>query len=121
MPKFDADAYLEALEKPTLTINGTTFTGRILSIVEWLPFEQRMEALSDDNNTDGYMAFARDYLRALFPYRMAFKWRGDPVAMTLNHPGLTTIVTDFLALQIRAVTGNNQTRKMSGTNSAENQ
>lgn len=39
---FDGDAYLAALRRPTLTLGGRTYTGRLLSFDEWAQFSHRL-------------------------------------------------------------------------------
>lgn len=38
---FDADAYLEAMQRPSVTIDGRVFVGRLLSFDEWSAFAGR--------------------------------------------------------------------------------
>ena len=44
---FDADAFLETLKPPQIKLGGVTYTGRLLSIEEWLPFESRLSAFKE--------------------------------------------------------------------------
>lgn len=41
-PAFDGDAFLAALQRPTLTLGGRTYTGRLLSLPEYLRFQDRL-------------------------------------------------------------------------------
>lgn len=41
---FDADQYLESLKPPEIKLQGKVYKGRLLSLEEWLPFEQTLGA-----------------------------------------------------------------------------
>jgi len=45
--RFDGDEVLEALEPPSLKLGGRVYTGRILSLFEFLPFEERLKEASE--------------------------------------------------------------------------
>lgn len=42
MSEFDVDAYLDAIEIPTIKINGKRYEARVLSVEEWSPYQIRM-------------------------------------------------------------------------------
>lgn len=101
---FDADAYLATLKKPEFTLNGKTYTGRILSVEQWLPFATRFEKLGNDElSPTEILELSRDFLRALYPYRMSYRWLGDPVTMLMNSPALEPVVADFFVLMVQAM------------------
>lgn len=114
-PYFDADAYLAGLERPTVRIGNITFRGRLLSIEEWLPFEELLAAIADAANGEptaqasaDMHEFAEKYLRAVFP-REDIPWylrRRDPVPALLKLPwaGLLELLKSFLAAQRRSMT-----------------
>lgn len=92
MPKpvvaFDADALTVSLEAPALTIGGVRYEGRLLSIEEWLPFLDRVQAIQRTGKTEmaDVVTLYRDYMRAVFP-RSRFKfWAPDPVPILMRQP-----------------------------------
>lgn len=76
--RFDADAYLAALPRPTLTLGGETFIGCHLAADVQAQHLQRLEALRAGTLSDAETRHAvRALLAACFP---------DPVAPTPAHP-----------------------------------
>jgi len=45
----DVDALIAALEAPTITVGGETYTGKILSLHQILPLLARFEAMGDSD------------------------------------------------------------------------
>lgn len=117
---FNADAFIAALEAPTVTINGQTYVGRILSIEEWAPFADRFAAItSGDVSNSDFVTFARDYLRTVFPKKLSYRWLGDPVPALLKSPALVPTLTDFFVCQVAALNLSPQHLKTNGTDSPE--
>jgi len=65
----NADA--SATKRPELTVDGITYHGRILSIVEWMAFKDRFAAYEQEARTleaiEAVRLLMLDYLRATFP------------------------------------------------------
>lgn len=76
---FNADAFLAAHRPWTLTIGGRTYTARAVSVAEVLAFKAATEGA---DATSGERAVRR-LLRRMFPYRLHYRWRGDPVALLI--------------------------------------
>lgn len=114
---FDADALSAAQEVPTLMVDRFLYRGRLLSIEEWLPFWDRLQAMdarpaaADDAEARTRLreraVFHRDYLRAVFPKRDFRFWAPDPVKHALRKPlqEVEAIVAFFFILQTHATFG----------------
>lgn len=63
---FDADAYAAALAPPAFTWRGRTYTGRLLSIEEFVALHAARPVGGDDPAADA-RAFARHAVAAWFP------------------------------------------------------
>lgn len=115
-PYFDADAYLASLTRPQVRIDNIEYTGRLLSIEEWLEYEALFDQISDAAaEGDGRKSvaemrgFAERYLRAVFP-REDLPWYvrlagRDPVPklLALPHAALTDLLGNFVVAQLRSM------------------
>ncbi len=105
---FDADAYLEALEPPTIKVGGTTYVGKFLSIEEWLPFEDRFRKIDGDTEYPVIKRLMRDYCSQAFPvpwYQLLnFKKKivGELVT-DLPPKAMLQAMRDFFKAQARAL------------------
>lgn len=108
----DADAYLESLEPPALTIGGTTYQGQFLSLEEWLPFESKFVTLSkmvvEDFDLNFWRKLVLDFCLLAFPPR----WRDvlNPWHKTVGQLVLTLppvlqmkVMKDFFESQQRGI------------------
>ncbi len=114
---FDADAVAATQEAPTLQVGNLLYRGRLLSIEEWLPFWERLQAIQAKpvaENGDAALAalrertaFYRDYLRAVFPKRDYRFWAPDPVKHLMAQPFeiVEKTLAFFFILQARATFG----------------
>lgn len=114
---FDADAITAAQEAPTLTVGRFLYRGRLLSVEEWLPFWDRLQAMEAKPAAASTrlavlalrdrVAFYREYLRAVFPRRDFRFWAPDPVAHLLAQPFdvVEQTVGFFFTLQALATFG----------------
>lgn len=95
---FDADVLAAALEEPTLTVGRFRYRGRVLAMMEWLPYwerelelQTRAKLVADQAAGVRLLAdrltLARDYLRAVFPRRRYTFWAPDPVKALAATPG----------------------------------
>lgn len=100
---FNADAYLKALRLPSITLGGRTYTGRHLSLDEFLPFAERVAKLGAGKlSWEETKHLVRDYCRAAFPQ----PWWQKPVAEKLLRTPPAVIkkaLSDFFACQARAM------------------
>lgn len=63
---FDAQAYLEGLEKPTYTdTRGQTHVGVVVSAEEWRPVQERMHRLLEGSTEEGAQGLDFETLRSL--------------------------------------------------------
>jgi hypothetical protein len=90
-----------------LYLNERRYEGRLLSIEEWLPFWDRMQQLQRAETKDlrAWVAFYREYLRAIFPQRRRPFWVRDPGARLLQQPFsiVEQAMLRFFILQARAM------------------
>lgn len=112
---FDADAYLKAvLEPPAILIDGVTYEGRLLSLEEWLPFQDRLAALQEVRNKEDPGAWrdvykiVRDYCNLAFPEKWwcyLMPWRKTVADRVLELPPVAMLaaVQDFFVRQARAL------------------
>jgi len=120
---FDADAYLEALQPPEITVGGKHYMGRFLSIEDWAPFEPRLakfkeaQELLDMQKLDpkAIQAHAntvkqviRDFCNAAFPspwYQLFNPWYRTVAEQVLALPpaAMMKAAVDFFESQARAL------------------
>lgn len=100
-----ADDLLAALTPPSVTIGGVTYTGRILSYFEFMPYRDEMLRFNEGElTTEQALAFLTRYFREVFPKR----WLGpDPVPKLMKLPEtvLAQVVKSFFTLQLAATPG----------------
>lgn len=66
---FDTKEYLDALDAPSIDLGGRVYTGRLLSIHQWLPFKPRVSSVISEEGIE-YTEIRKlclDYCRAAFP------------------------------------------------------
>lgn len=102
MSVFNADAYLAAIDKPAVEINGVVHYGRILSVIQFQPFIERIQAIHNGTSQETFLNVAQAYLYALFP-KPRLPWKLDIVPHLLNHPSLNALIESFLATQVAAL------------------
>lgn len=101
---YDADAVAASMEAPAVTIRGKTYTGRILSYEEFLPFQARLDAFAAGQlDEKEMMALFREYLEAVFPKKFPSWFREDTVRVILTHPGVLGIMRSFFQSQVLAL------------------
>lgn len=111
---FDADAYSAAIEAPSVQLNNKTYTGRILSMEQFIPFSTRFDRLiAGQLSPLEESTLYREYLRMLFPKKLYYKWRGDPVDLLMKSPALTSTMIHFFVCQLHAL---NPSLKLPETN-----
>ncbi|MGN6110837.1 MAG: hypothetical protein ACTHU0_37390 [Kofleriaceae bacterium] len=117
---FNADQHAAALEPPVLILGGLRYEGRLLSIEEWLPFAEEAGQLRTGTRA-AWAAFARRYLRAVFPRRRFRVWAPDPVQLLMAQPWATVeeALDRFFVLQARAMSPRVPTTETSGTGSLD--
>lgn len=76
MALFDSREYLEALRPPEFVApNGTRYRGKLLSVDEWQPFEERLRAAQAGQLVGPALhALLRDLTSAMFPRDWRF-WK----------------------------------------------
>ena len=116
---FDVNSYLEALEKPAVTVDGVDYLGRLLSLREWLPFEARFKTISGQTNPEEFFKLAEDFLYKVFP-KPRLIWKKDIVPVILESPALVEIITRFLEIQATSTLPTSLKNKTSGTSQQEN-
>lgn len=137
MTHFDADAYLEAIEKPSLTIGGRVYEGELLSLEEYLPFIKRLNKFAELNTEElkdpveiakleiEYESLRQDFFRAIFPKKWIYLIHGDPVKKLQKLPFKDKIFGDFFGLCAAAVSPKApeqiKKKKTNGTSSPTNQ
>lgn len=111
---FNANAIAASLVEPVLELGRLSYTGRLLSIEEWLPFWERIQELTAANEkarAEGRPAdrlaaarLYREYLRTVFPRSRRRFWAPDPVPQLLAQPFevVEGAMTFFFTLQLRA-------------------
>lgn len=91
---FDADAFRAARRPWTLRIGGQTYTARPISVQAILAFKSAADAAGTDEAAAAVAT--RALLRQMFPYRLHYRWRGDPVDQLLSDPAIVHgALTDF--------------------------
>lgn len=84
---FDADAFRAARRPWTLTIGGTTYTAVPISTQVILDFKAAVEGANASEAQA--TAAVRALLRRMFPPRVHYRWRGDPVAHLMAQDAAT--------------------------------
>jgi hypothetical protein len=117
---FSADAIAAAQETPRLVLGNLLYRGRLLSIEEWLPFWERLQAMEARHASTSVAgatsaaaalrersAFYREYLYAIFPRRSYRFWAPDPVTLLMRQPYqvVDQTLAFFFILQARATFG----------------
>lgn len=112
---FRADTLAAANQEPHLALHGMAFHGRLLSIVDWLPFWERyvatqkaIEVAIADKRLPDLRPSTQlwiDFLRAIFPKDGRRWFAPDPVKLLAKEPG--TVLRDtfnhFFFHQARSV------------------
>lgn len=122
---FDADAYLATQEVPVIVVGALVYRGRLLSLLEWLPIAEAIDALDERQKAGGkvppreFIRVYRKYLRMVFPRRRFVFWAPDPVAELFKLPwgAVTEAIRSFFALQAQA-SRPRKSPSTSGTDSA---
>lgn len=98
MPAFDADAWLEARRPWELRLAGKVWRAAWVSPATVMAFQSAVKVADDDQVDRVAQAEAlRVLLRAMFPPRWRYVWRGDPVRLilALDEPAQGAILRDF--------------------------
>ena len=119
MSAFDIDAYIESMERPAVVVDGKGYIGRILSLHEWLPFEQRFRTVGESADPMASLTLITEYLYKVFP-KSKRPWHKDIVQVIVDSPALMEVVTHFLELQATALTPKNLNNLMNGTSPVVN-
>ena len=106
MAHFNANPYLEALDRPTLTIGPHTFHGRYLSLPHWLLLSERVIALQENRlSVDERQGLIRDMTDLIFPpppwWRPWAPWARVEL-MKLPLPVQLEALKNFIRSQARA-------------------
>lgn len=78
---FNVDAFRDAHRPWSFTAGGRTHEARPISAPAVIAFHTAFNAASDEA---GRLRALRKLLRLAFPWRLSFRWRGDPVDEVLN-------------------------------------
>lgn len=113
MAKLDLDAWIAAQEHPELTVNGRTYTGRILSIDQFTSLTGRLNDTAA--SIESRKQALSDFLYAIFPRPTLAKWKPDPVKDLLKHPGLPEFMNQLFMIQLQALSPDLKTKGMTGT------
>jgi len=107
---FNADAFLAARERWTLTLNGRTYTARPVSVQEVMQFQRQMDAAGADLKKQRQAL--QTMLRLMFPARWAYVFGPDPVQLVLRLDSGTQgeVLRDFFEFLARSLTGTTTTR-----------
>jgi len=98
----DADAERAALEPFTVTLSGRAYVARPISHPAWRTFQLAVEAATAGTLPEAAQEAALiTVLRAAFPYRLPFRWQGDPVRLIhqLPPPVRERVLSDFFVCQ----------------------
>ena len=100
---FNADAFLAARERWTLTIKGRTYEAQPVSVQQVLQFQQAIEAAGD--TPTAVSAAMTGLLRAMFPARWAYVVQPDPVQLVLrlDPQAQMEVLRDFFAFLARTL------------------
>ena len=106
MTAFNADAVIESLGKPSVVIDGTTYIGKPISVMEWMTFLKRIDDIKQSVDHNALLEIYKDIIKKMFPS----KWYqiNKPASKIINHPALLQIVQDFLVIQNRYMEKQNQ-------------
>ena len=102
---FDADQFVAGLEQPAITIDGQKYVGRILSAVEFMPFEIRMRAAVAGDLTGRDLALLiLNYCDVVFPLPWWKFWKASVGRRVLGLAPLAMMeaVKSFLVCQGKA-------------------
>ena len=99
MANINVDQWLDSVEKPTITLNGKTHTGRLLSYQQFLPIMKRLEGIRDSGDNEAYMSLATDYLNLVFPPSTFAFWKKPLASQILALPNIQEVLTHFLVQQ----------------------
>jgi hypothetical protein len=99
---YNVDEWTAATEHPSLTINGKTYQGRLLSYQEMMPFLKRLDTIKDNGGED-FASFAVDYLNLVFPPSKIVRWKPSLVSQILQLPNVAQVVARFLEVQTKAM------------------
>jgi hypothetical protein len=90
--QMDVDALTKALEPPTITVGGKTYTGKILSLHQMLPLIKRFEDMGDSVAVEELAALLGD----------TFEAAGFPVTVTEQIPlaVMDEVLSDFFERQV---------------------
>ena len=103
--RFDADELLSALERPSLKIGGRTYTGRLLSFVEFLPLEGLLQkAIAEGWGAPEFKRLILEYCRLAFPRPWWAFWRPRLGRVLLRQPPRIVVeaIKAFFACQKEA-------------------
>ena len=97
MPTFNADQWLAAREPWSIVFDQKRFEAAAVSAVEVVDFQSRLAAAGED--LGAAQRAVRDFLRLLFPRRVWYRWRGDPVSriVAMGTDGQKAVLDDFFA------------------------
>lgn len=100
---FNADAFLAARERWTLTIKGRTYEAAPVSVLQVMAFQRDLESAGDD--TAQQRAALTTLLRAMFPARWVYVWSPDPVTLVLrlDSGAQSEVLRDFFAYLARTL------------------
>jgi hypothetical protein len=100
---FDADARAEALELPKVSIGGRTYTGRLLSIEQFAPFNERVQG-KKLLSFDDIMTLVGDYCDVVFPHPWWKRWQSSVRELLLAQPPVVVLEAwrDFFRCQVLA-------------------
>ena len=100
---FDLDAWRKTTELPTVTIGGTTHTGRLLSYQEFIRFQERLAEMMTTGSVVTTITLIEDYFTAVFPPKKYVVWKPSVVSQLMTLPNVMELFTSFLALQTQAM------------------
>jgi hypothetical protein len=88
----DVDALTKALEPPTITVGGETYTGKILSLHQMLPLIKRFEDMGDSVSVEELANLLADTFKAAgFPPQV-----GEQIPLAV----MDEVLTDFFDRQV---------------------
>jgi hypothetical protein len=93
---FSVDAVKQAWTPWTLEIDGVTYTERLVSVEQVRRFWSGLESPDEGTRTQA----VKKLLRAAFPWRPHYVWKGDPVDkfLKLDPPLQAKALQDFFVL-----------------------
>ena len=101
---FNADAFLAARERWTLTIGGRQYAARPVSVAQVLQFQKDIDAAGQD--PAAVERAMTTLLRAMFPARWAYVFGRDPVqaVLRLDAAAQAEVLRDFFEYLARTLT-----------------